>query len=205
MSAQNRSAILIHPFSKYPNHMSTEPKELSPKFLTLWPKLKTSYRVLQRWVGRSGIIFISDDDQALITASAVGKALLGTTIELPSTGLKKSEFHSKVGKFLDGSMGVGEIQFAGMDKLCVIIPRIDEQPIWLRKGLKGICERRGHPVALLVTCPDLDWMPSSLKGHLGECRKKGASKQESISGGHGKIKRRLKNKRTKARKTRTLF
>jgi hypothetical protein len=157
--------------------MSDTVGALPPELLTLWPKLQSAFRVVSRWGGRTGIIFISADDQGLEAARQVASAVGGKRIELAETGLKKEEYEKQVGRFLDRSVLDGEARWMGADRICLIIPRIDRQPKWLRASLKGYCERSKRPFVLLLTCPDLEWMPEELGGHLYECRKKGAAKK----------------------------
>jgi hypothetical protein len=156
-----------------------EPDEALPqKLLTLWPKLGTAYRMLRRWDHRSGILFIGDDEQGLVTARGVAAALRGKTIEIPVAGLPKAEYERLIGKYLDRSMSDVVARNAGMEQLCVIIPRIDMQPKWLRDSIKPYCEFGSRPLVLLMTCADLEWLPrGSLSGFVYECRKKGATRR----------------------------
>jgi len=149
---------------------------LPANLLTLWPKLGPAFGVVRRWNGPRGIIFITEDDQGIDAARQVASVVGGKTVELAETGLKKDEFEKDVGRFLDRSVLDGEARWMGMDRVCLIIPRIDRQPKWLPAKLKSYWDSYRRPFILLLTCPDIEAMPEDLKGHLYECRKKGAAK-----------------------------
>jgi hypothetical protein len=168
--------------------MPTAIEKIPDRLLSLWPKLKRSLRVIENREGRGGIIFISSDDQSLIVARAVAKSLGRKTFELPAKGLKKEVYDKQIGKLLDGSIGKGTASFRGIDRLTIVIPRIDKQPQWFRLLLKAYCDGGGSTVAFLATCPDLDWMESSLRGHLLVCRKKGASRNTDARPGSVRTK-----------------
>jgi hypothetical protein len=153
--------------------LETLPSEL----LTLWPKLGRSYRLLRGWDRRGGILFITDDDQGLTAARQVATALRGRIFELPLSGLPKKEFERVLRRHLEETVTAGTARAAEIERLCIIIPRIDMQAKWLRDSIKRYCEVGERPLALLLTCRDLDWMESSLRGHLFECRKKGAPRR----------------------------
>ena len=157
--------------------MKTAADTLPNELLTLWPKLGPSYRIVRRRDRRGGMIFIGDDEQGLFAARAVAVALRGKTVEIPVDGLTKSDFQKLVGKYLDKSTSDSVARHAGMEQLCVVIPRIDKQPKWLRESVASYCEIGSRPLMLLLTCPDLDWRDDSLRGHLYECRKKGATRR----------------------------
>lgn len=153
---------------------STLPAEL----LTLWPKLQPAYRLVREWDRRDGIVFISDDDQSLLAARQVAEALGGTTIELTEPKIRKDDYDAKVGKYLDKNLIESPTLFdEPVERLCVLISRIDTQPDWLYHKIKHACEHAPRPFVLLVTCPDLAWMPGFLRGHLFECPKKGSGSQ----------------------------
>jgi|SRR5579864_1291396 len=159
--------------------MQEPDKTLPQELLTRWPKLQSAHILLRRWNRRGGIIFMAPADEALTAARQVAAARNGKTIELSPAKVLKDDFNKELGRFIDGSLTEKEVQFAGMDRLCIIIPRIDKQPKWLRESLKGYCDRLGPPVVFLLTCPDLDWMPSSLEAILHACRKTGRPRNPS--------------------------
>lgn len=119
-------------------------------------------------------MFICDGDQGLAAAREVAAALRGKTVELPGTGMTKAEFAKAVGKYLDESVTDQKAKAAGMDQLCVIFPRIDLQPKWLRDSIRKYCEFGTRPLVLLMTCADLDWTDRGTLSFLYQCRKKGA-------------------------------
>jgi len=158
--------------------METGAATLPSELLTLWPKLGKTYRMLRRWDRRGGIAFICDGDQGLAAAREVAAALRGKNIEMPVGGMPKAEYEKVIGRFLDRGVSDAVARSAGMEQLCVIIPRIDTQPKWLRDSIKGYCEFGARPFVLLMTCPDMDWLEyQSLGGFVDECRKKGAPRR----------------------------
>lgn len=169
--------------------MTTADETLPKELITLWPKLGSSYRLLRRWDRKGGIIFVGEGDQGLSAARIVAGALSGKTIEVPVDGIPKTEYEKVLGKYLDQSVTDVKAAAAGMDRLCVIIPRIDRQASWLRQVIKGYCENGRRPFVLLLTCPDLEWMPTELNGHLTECRKKGAPRRTTGQRQLEKLKR----------------
>lgn len=142
---------------------------------TLWPKLPTAFRMLRHLDRRSGIFFISDDEQGLLAARKVAGLLGGKLLELPEEPVKKAEFHQTVGRFLDGEVLDSVANEAGMNRLCLVIPRIDKQPKWLHGRILHWCEQSRYPFTFLMTCPALDWMSKSMNGYFYDCRKKGAT------------------------------
>jgi len=160
------------------DRLATLPIELQ----TLWPKLQPAFRLVRQWDRRDGIIFVSDDDQSLLAARQVAAALCGTTIELTDNPIRKEDYDAQVGKYLDKKLVESETLLdEPKDRLCFIIPRIDTQPDWLYHKIKSACERAPRPFVLLLTCADLQWMPDFLRGHLHECRKKGAARKSPES------------------------
>ena len=160
-----------------------DPREgLPAELLTLWPKLEPAFRLLRQWDRRDGIVFISADDQGLLAARQVAAALGGKTIELTDARIRKEDYDAQIGKYLDKKLVECATLFdEPVDRLCVIIPRIDTQPDWLHHKIKHACENAPRPFVLLLTCPDLEWMPDFLRSHLTECRKKGAARKSPNS------------------------
>jgi hypothetical protein len=108
---------------------------------------------------------------SLPSATALG----GTRVEFTKERIQKSEFKARVGQHLNAKYVQGQLWEKAPDRLCVVIPSIDQRGEWLCTRLKGLFERATRPFVLLASAPDTAWMPDYWRGHVFVCRKKGAA------------------------------
>lgn len=155
-------------------------KELDAKLLSLWPKLKQSYRLVSQ-VGRTdGILFLCKGKQAEEAMDAVAQALGLPRIDFGIGKVGRKHFIETTAFLLQPSHQPDLFEI-NSEAYCLIIPRIDEYGEWMAMHLKAILERAKVACVVLATATDNTNLPSYLDGHFHICRKKGAPARGSSS------------------------
>jgi len=148
-------------------------KELDAKLLSLWPKLKQSYRLVSQKGRTDGILFLCKGRQAEEAMEAVAEALALPRIDFSIGRVGRKDFKEKTELLFQTSHQM-DLFGINADAYCLTISRLDEYGEWLAMHVKAIFEGRKVPCVILATASDEKSLPTYLGGHFHVCRKKGA-------------------------------
>lgn len=140
-----------------------------------WPKLRGPLNLLRRWDAPRGIILEGDTTSAVEVATALAERLGGFRLVIDSQ-IRKADWDREVARYLDGRMRHEDLRKHGKERLCIIVPRMDQQPLWLQSALTAPMDSSSPPGAgycVLATAVLAAKIPASISSHLFLVRKTG--------------------------------
>ncbi len=150
------------------------PSDRERKICARWKRLERPLELLQTWDRCRGILFESRDDSHKEVLAEVADCLgASRVLDVSREVSKKTEWRSKFVRFVDGSLSVDALKQEGNERICLVVPELDECPEYMRLNLKMLFENAKHPFCCLAGSAAGSRVEDALASHFHRTQKLG--------------------------------